>query len=348
MNRIILIATAFLLQSCSDAVVEVVEKPPMVVQLSTAKLTQVSAGYEFPATVTAVKSVDLKFEVSGRLIFENLTEGSEVKKGQVLARIDPAPFERRVAESQIRLEDAVRNLQRIEEIFKKNVVSQRDLDDAKSQFSIAEIALATAKQDLSYSTIIAPFDAVVGARYIENNSYIVAGDTLANLQDRSELYFTFEVPERIMTANSGNRNVKATARIIGQEDNVFDIHYVEHKTTPDPVTQTYGVTFAIDGKVTNLFYPGSRATVNILSQEQEKEALLIPINSLVGDKDAGFSVWLYQASSQSVELVNVEVSALQGQFAIISSGIKSGDQVVSAAVNQMREGLKVRAYKAGK
>lgn len=346
MNRIFILAAVFVLQACSESTEVKQEVAPVVVQLSSAQVTSLANNYEFPAFVSAVKNVDLKFEVSGRLIFENLIEGSKVKKGQILAKIDPKPFQRKVEESRIRHEDAQRNLKRIKDVFEKNVASQRDYDDAKSQFSITKIALENAEQDLSYCTIRAPFDAVVGARYIENDSLIRSGDSLANLQDRSELYFTFEVPERIMTANVGNRDVKASAHIIGQEDNVYDIHYVEHKTTPDPITQTYGVTFALKGEVANAFYPGSRAIVNIMPNNNSERALLVPLSALVGNSDAGFSVWRLNEQDSKLTQVKVNVSKLHGEYALLSSGIKAGDKVVSAAVGQMREGLLVREYKA--
>ncbi|MGB1261551.1 MAG: efflux RND transporter periplasmic adaptor subunit [Cognaticolwellia sp.] len=347
MNRILILTVMLMLQACTEPkAITNVSAAPKVVQLSPATLTDIADDYEFPATVSAVKSVDLKFQVSGRLIFERLIQGSEVKKGQVLAKIDPAPFQRKVEESRIRHEDAQRNLKRIKDIFDKNVASQRDYDEAKSQFSITKIALENAEQDLSYSTISAPFDAVIGARYIENNSLIRVGDTLANLQDRSKLYFTFEVPERIMTANAGNRDVKASAHIIGQEDKVFAIHYVEHKTTPDPITQTYDVTFALDATVTKLFNPGSRAIVNIKSNSRQAQALTIPLNALVGNSDAGFSVWRFNQSENNLTQVEVVVSQLQGEYALLSSGLNPGDKVVSAAVGQMREGMTVKEYKA--
>ena len=346
MKRIFILAVALILQACSEPAEVVKSQEPVVVQLSAARLTNLANDYEFPATVSAVKSVDLKFEVSGRLIFEGLVEGSAVKKGQVLAKIDPAPFQRKVEESRIRHEDAQRNLKRIKDVFEKNVASQRDYDEAKSQFSITKIALENAQQDLSYCTIKAPFNAVIGARYIENNSLIRSGDTLANLQDRSELYFTFDVPERIMTANAGNRNVKASAHIIGQEDKVFDIHYVEHKTTPDPITQTYGVTFALDGDATKLFLPGSRAIVKVKDNSSYQQALVIPLNALMGSSDSGFSVWRFNQTQNTLTKVKVTISQLQGEYALITSGLSSGDKVVSAAVSQMREGLKVREYKA--
>ncbi|MBA6291549.1 efflux RND transporter periplasmic adaptor subunit [Colwellia sp. MB3u-70] len=346
MKRIFMLGAVILLQACSEPTEVTKEAAPVVVQLTSARLTSLVNDYEFPATVSAVKSVDLKFEVSGRLILERLVEGSEVKKGQVLAKIDPKPFQRKVQESRIRHEDAQRNLKRIKDVFEKNVASQRDYDEAKSQFSITKIALTNAKQDLSYCTIRAPFDAVIGARYIENDSLIRTGDSLANLQDRSALYFTFEVPERIMTANAGNRDVKATAHIIGQEDKIFDIRYVEHKTTPDPITQTYGVTFALDGEIAKSFYPGARAIVNIKQNNSHSQTLIIPLSALVGNNDSGFSVWRFNQVQNSLTKVKVKVSKLKGEYALISLGLSRDDKVVSAAVGQMREGLIVREYKA--
>jgi RND family efflux transporter MFP subunit len=341
-----MLGAVILLQACAEPTEVTKEVAPVVVQLTSAQLTNLVNDYEFPATVSAVKSVDLKFEVSGRLVFESLVEGSEVKKGQILAKIDPKPFQRKVQESRIRHEDAQRNLKRIKDVFEKNVASQRDYDEAKSQFLITKIALTNAKQDLSYCTIRAPFDAVIGARYIENDSLIRTGDSLANLQDRSALYFTFEVPERIMTANAGNRDVKATAHIIGQEDKIFDIRYVEHKTTPDPITQTYGVTFALDGEIAKSFYPGSRAIVNIKQNNSHSQALIIPLSALVGNNDSGFSVWRFNQIQNNLTKVKVKVAKLKGEYAVISLGLNSDDKVVSAAVGQMREGLIVREYKA--
>ena len=342
----LLIIIVLLLQACSEAKTS---KPlsatqPVVVQLSKVKLTNTVTNYEFPARVSAVKSVDLKFQVSGRLIFENLTQGSMVTKGQVLAQIDAKPFKRQVAESKIRLQDAERKMKRIKDLFAKKLVSQREYDDAKSQLSIRKIALENAKQNLSYCTIAAPFDAVIGARYIENNSFVRSGDILANLQDRSALYFSLAVPERIMTANAGQRDFKATAHIIGQEHNVFALHYVEHKTTPDAITQTYEVTFALDGKATNIFYPGSRAIVNIIKHNQQARSLLIPVNALMGNAEHGFSVWLYQEESQTITARKVVLKHIENNFAVIASGVNADDKVVSAGVSQLREGITVKAY----
>ena len=95
-----------------------------------------------------------------------------------------------------------------------------------------------------------------------------------------------------------------------------------------------------------MFYPGSRAIVNIKETHSQIQALVIPLNALMGSRDDGFSVWRLNQAENSISQVTVEVSQLQGEYALISSGLNNGDKVVSAAVGQMREGLKVREYEA--
>lgn len=356
MNRsfFVLPLTLFLLagvQSCSKQEVQVEVSKPTVVQLHQIRQASENAEYEFPATVSAVKNVDIKFEVSGRLISVNLAEGHQVKKGELLAQIDPAPFERKVEENRVRHDVAVKEFNRIKNLFHTGAASQSLLDNAESQFEITKIALANAKQDLSYTQVTAPFDAFISKRLIENNSYIGAGDSIASLQDRSKLYFSFDVPERIITKNAGNKEVEAKAYVIGRPDQVFDLHYVEHQTTPDPITQTYAVTFAIDNKDGLILTPGARAIIKVSALDNKQHGLILPITALAGDKEGGFNVWLFDSSANAVTKKLVNVLKLEADYALIQAEYKgvrlnAGDKVVSAAVSQMSEGLLVKEYKA--
>ncbi len=344
------ILTCFLLglQGCSQESGVPQLKNPRVVQLFEVVERADNMSYEFPATVSAVRNVEIEFEVSGRLIEANLVEGSQVPKGQVLAKIDPTPFERKVEESYIRHDVAIKDLKRIKTMHKRGAASQSMLDNAESEFEITKLALANAKQDLSYCQIKAPFDAYVAERFIENNSYIRAGDSIATLQDRSQLYFSFDVPERLVTRNAGNKDVEAQAQILGRPERIFDLHYVEHQTTPDPITQTYTMTFAINQHDGVILTPGARAIVNIKSKTHQTSGLIVPLSALLGNKESGFDVWLYRPNNHSVQKQPVEVIKILEQYAILSTGVKAGDKVVSAAVNQLSEGEVVQEYKAAR
>lgn len=341
-----MISLVLTLQACSEQQTITKSKQPLVVQLQTVEAASKEAIYEFPATVSAVKNVDIKFEVSGRLIATDLVEGSQVAKGQLLAKIDPKPFERKVKENKVRHELAIRDLDRIAKMNKKGAASQSMLDNATTQFEITKLELANAKQDLSYTEVTAPFDAFVARRLIENNSYIRAGDTVANLQDRSKLYFTFDVPERLVTQNAGNTDIEAVAYVIGRPEQMFKIHYVEHQTSPDPVTQTYPVTFAIDNNDEFFLTPGARAIAKITLKQNHIDGFVIPVSALVGQKSGGFSVWLFNQETQMLTQQAVDVVEMFDDYVLIRSGVTTGDKVVSAAANQMSEGIVVKEYKA--
>ncbi|MGJ8679546.1 efflux RND transporter periplasmic adaptor subunit [Paraglaciecola sp.] len=335
-----------LLIGCTEEVTVVSDTSPIVVQTFAAVTKKNNQAYEFPAVVSAVKDVELRFEVAGRLISTDLIKGKRVEKGHVLAQLDPAPYKRKVKDKQVRHEVATNDLKRIEALYKKGGVSHSAYDSAKSLFETTLLDLNNAKQDLSYTKIVAPFDGFVSDRYLENNSYVQVGNSIATLQDRSSMYFSFDVPEKIMTIHSGNKNVSATAQIIGLEDRVYDIHYVEHETTPDPITQTYNVTFAIDNTQETQLIPGSRAMVTVQPLLGSGNITAIPISAVFGDAKAGFAVWLFDNQQSVVNKRVIKISTFVDKLAVVSNGLAEGDKVVSAGITHMREGLAVREYKA--
>ena len=112
---------------------------PTVVKLSAVTSIDNGNTFRFPATVSAVKTIDVRFEVTGRLVQLDMPTGSIVKAGQLLAMIDPVPFERRVLEKQTKLTQAERELTRVASMFSKSLVSPSNMDDAKTSLELARI-----------------------------------------------------------------------------------------------------------------------------------------------------------------------------------------------------------------
>lgn len=345
MKQWIFIGLIILCQSCSESEVVEVKEEPVVVQTFTVVEKPSNDAYEFPAVVSAVKNVELRFEVAGRLIATDLVKGRKVEKGQVLAQIDPAPYERKVKDREARHELATNDLKRIETLYKTGGVSPSAYDNAKTQFETTLLDLNNAKQDLSYTEVTAPFDGFVSDRYVENDSYVQVGLSIATIQDRSSLYFSFDVPERVMTLNHGNKDVLATARIIGVEDQIYTIHYVEHEATPDPITQTYNVTFAIDNAKETLFIPGSRAMVTIETKVSKAHVIAVPVSAVFGDSESGFAVWWFDEAQSRVTKKTVTVNGIFDKYVLIGTGLAAGDKIVSAGVTNLRDNLLVREYK---
>ncbi|WP_342806238.1 efflux RND transporter periplasmic adaptor subunit [Alteromonas sp. M12] len=343
--RFLLALSVVLLSACGEE-----SQPQNQVEKRVVKLTPVmSASIQdqstFPAVVSAVKTIDLSFEVTGRLIQTDIVAGEKVKKGHLLASLDPKPFERRVKEQQTRLQQADRELSRIVSMFDKKLVSQSNLDDAKTEYELAEIDLSNAQQDLAYTKLHAPFDALVAKRLIDNNSFVTAGQSIAQLQDVSRIYFNINVPERLLSANQGREIFRAQASILGNPDKWYDLVYVEHSTQPDAVTQTYQAVFALEGQNQIQVTPGARAIVNVTVETPNSNGnLLIPFRALVGSDDEGFFVWRYLAEIQSVEKVPVEVLSVEDAVVVIDGPLNEQDFVISAGAAQVHAGMKVEPY----
>lgn len=332
---------------CSDPVKKpVAESKAKYVKLAPAKPVPTFDEFTFPAVVSAVKTVNLSFEVSGRLVQMDIVPGSEVNEGHLLATIDRQPFERRVDEQQTRRDQARRELDRIQRMFNQGLVSQSSLDSAKTAFELAEIDLQNSKQDLSYTRLTAPFDAQVSERLVENNSVVNAGQPIARLQDVSKIYFNIHVPERLLTANIGRGIKRARASLATARNQWYAVEYVEHRTQPDPVSQTYEVVFAMQPQAGMTVTPGARAVVKVeLTGTPYPDALVIPVKALIGSQEEGFTVWVYDPTSRTVNPTSVTVVHIQDELAVIHSELTAGQQVVAAGASQMREDIIVLPYR---
>lgn len=322
------------------------DQAPRYVKLATVTDVPNLDEFSFPAVVSAVKTVNLSFEVSGRLVQMDLVTGSDIQEDKLLATIDRKPFQRRVDESKTRLEQAQRELSRIEKMFAQNLVAQSSFDSAKTTYELAVIDLKKAEQDLSYTQLYAPFDAKVSQRLVENNSFVSAGTPIARLQDVSKIYFNINVPERLLTANIGRGIKQASASLATDQSQWFPVQYVEHSTQPDPVSQTYEVVFAMEPREALPLTPGARAVVKVALQGSTfPEGLIVPVKSLVGKENTGFSVWVYDEDNQTVALQSVTVKHIQDDFAVVGNTLTVGQKVVAAGATKMRANVKVLPYK---
>lgn len=342
--------TFFTLAACTPEKSETSEPDsPRYVKLADVSNIPNFDEFTFPAVVSAVKTVDLSFEVSGRLIQTDLVTGNDIEKGKLLATIDRKPFERRMEESKTRLEQSERELNRIEKMFSQKLVAQSTLDSAKTSYELAMLDLKNSEQDLSYTQLYAPFDAKLSQRLVENNSFVAAGTPIARLQDVSKIYFNINVPERLLTANLGRGIKQASATLATNRSQWYPVSYVEHSTQPDPVSQTYEVVFAMEPRDELPLTPGARAIVKVsLQGSMYPEGLVVPVKSLVGDEHNGFAVWIFDKATSRVTKQAVNVKHIENELAIIEGDISLGQRVVSAGATKMTADMKVLPYKGEK
>lgn len=189
------------------------QQPPPDVVVEAAKSENLPLEFEYPARTAGFREVQVRAQVSGILQERTYREGSQVKQGQVLFRIDPRPYQAALArakgalaQEQARYRQTERDLKRIRELQRKGFASESELDNAVSNFeqSKANIEAARAelqsKQiDLDYTTVEAPISGITSKESVSEGSLMVAGDPnsslLTQITQLDPIYVNFAAPD---------------------------------------------------------------------------------------------------------------------------------------------------------
>ena len=149
----------------------------------------------FPGTLDADTGVDLSFEVGGRIIDFPVVRGQQVKKGDILAKLDDSDYKNQVKDAQAQLDLAESTLSRTKKALEINAVSQEDYSKAKASRDAAKAQLAIAKKSLDDTVLRAKFTGTVSETYVDNYDTINSGTRILKLQDMSILNLDVQIPE---------------------------------------------------------------------------------------------------------------------------------------------------------
>jgi multidrug efflux system membrane fusion protein len=305
--------------------------------------------------------VDLAFQVGGPLIELPVEEGQEVKKGQLLARIDPKDFQTNLRNAEGQLGKATAALQlaqteydRVVRIREKDAgaVSQAMVDRRREGVNKAEAdiqslkaAVDAAKDQLSYTYLRAPFSGVISKRYVDNYQEVRAKQPIVSLDDISSLEILVDVPEIVMASVREGGPVRAVAEFAAAPGKEFPLTMKEYATRADPRTQTYQVTLEMARPKGINILPGMTATVHGSASVEERgnDGFVIPAIAVFAD-EAGIShVWVVDKETMKVQKRKVKTGDLTGTAGIqILEGIGSGERIAITGVAQLREGMQVR------
>lgn len=199
------IALALLLAACGPV------EPPVVDQaVRPAKLFRVGAHtesttHEFVGRVDAAQTLDIAFEVDGALLELPIREGEAVAKGALVAALDPTEFQLAEREAQVQMRFAAQDLDRKSALLRERGISQAAVDDARAQFDLSQVRLAQARERLAKSSVVAPFDAFVARRYVDNRTRVRVGDKVARLSDLNELKVVASVRQDLVATVTPDR-----------------------------------------------------------------------------------------------------------------------------------------------
>jgi membrane fusion protein (multidrug efflux system) len=344
--------------------------PPAAVTVATLKV----ASREVPVLIEAVgrtegsKEVEVRARVSGILEKINFTEGTLVKAGAPLYRIDPAPFEialsqarAALSQEQARREQASRENERLRDLAGKRAISQREADDAgtvlkssAATLSAAEAKVREAALNLSYTTVTAPVAGVTSRSVRSEGSLVTAGGAdslLTTLSQTDPLWVRFGISDSEYETLRGGADAAGKG---GTRNNAVKlvlpsgkIHPVAGKlnfagSTVDSKLGTVQLRAEFSNPDLSLL-PGQFVRAQVVAGIQQ--AILVPQTAVL-QGEQGRYVWAVGPESKAV-LRPVETGAWLGADWIIKKGLKDGDVVILDNLLKVRPGTPVKPMEPG-
>ena len=326
------------------------------VVLERVAMTNTTTGRQYPGTVKASRTAKLAFRVAGPLFRVNIKPGDVVKQDQILMQIDPQDYEDkiRVLEAQkagvvAQLDTANLDFARIETLFKKKVIPEVDHDHAKNSVrtlasSVAAIdaQLLIARHQLAYTSLKAPYDAIITAQLIENYEMVQPGRVVVGLHAIDPLEIEIKVPENEIISHGPRRGATALVSFPARPDRHFQILLSEWNTEADPITRTYAMVFTLQAPKDFMVLPGMTAEVVWSTPKGDDSGITIPAKALVTDSSGESSVWVYDDASSTARKKKVEVGGLNGASRIvIKKGLAIGDRIVIEGGDFIRSNMKL-------
>ncbi len=293
---------------------------------------------EANGSVVANEYVELHPEVSGRLVYLNVPEGTKVQQGTVIARINDADLQAQLNKTKVALDLAQKTEERLRKLLAVNGVNQADFDIALNAVNGYKADLVYTQSLIDKTILKAPFTGVIGLRQVSLGAYLSPTIVIATMQQLDKIRVDFTLPEEyssmIKKGNSVDVQIDAGSSKMAKA--------VVIATEPQVSTATRNLKVRAllkDGKVN----PGAFVKVYIAANKSAK-SILIPTNSIIPD-DKNKQVVLVRGGKAA--FVNVETGARQASNIEVVKGIKEGDSVVVSGLlfARPKSQLKVRKVK---
>ena len=304
----------------------------------------------FSGVVKGRYETDLAFQVGGKIISRNVQVGSTVRAGDILMSIDSKDIveQNKNASAQVsatfaQMKLAESNLERYSELYKADAISAATLDQYKTQYDATvanyNSAVAQAEQSnnaLDYTNLSANADGVISMINAEVGQVVSAGQTVLRLTGTDELEVEINIPEN-----------KISEIIIGQtceinfwaNDKIISGRVREISPTADSNSRTFPIKISIENIPENILL-GMTANVAFTEKNFNTQEIILPISAIYQTGNTP-QVWIVK--DDKVTLKNISTADFENNFVKVR-GLSSGDIVVVAGVNKLREGQPVKIF----
>jgi multidrug efflux system membrane fusion protein len=330
--------------------------PAVTVGVATAEKADVPVVVEALGTVTPLATVKVRSQVNGTLQQVLYKEGQMVRKGDVLAVIDPRQFEMAVQQAtgqrmkdEAQLQAARVQLERYRTLLKQDSIARQDVDTQEATVKQLEGALVvdranegTARLNLGYTRIVAPVSGRVGLRPVDVGNYVSTSDAngVATITQLSPIDVQFAVPQDQAPALQQNANATMQAQALDRtRSTVIDTgNFASLDNQIDPQTGTVKAKARFDNTKLALF-PAQFVNLR-LNVQTIKGATVVPVAALRHGNNGDY-VFVLNAAEHTVSMRPVKAGQATVDKVQIASGLQPGERVITEGADRLRDGSRV-------
>jgi multidrug efflux system membrane fusion protein len=331
---------------------------PTPVGLAAATKGEIPVVIRALGTVVPLQTVNVKTQITGQLIKVEFKEGQMVKQGDLLAVVDPRPYEVALQQAigqqqrdEALLKNAQTDLERYRKLVAQDSIARQQLDTQQSlvrQYEAAlvidQAAVDAAKLNVTYTKIIAPLTGRIGLRGVDQGNYVTMGDatSICVIIQVQPISVIFSIPEDALppVRERLKAGAKLEVRVLDRaQKNELAVGQLDtHDNVIDTTTGMVKLRGVFDNKDESLF-PNQFVNVRLLV-DTVKGATVVPVAAIQRGTPGTF-VYLAKADD-TVEVRVVELGATDGDRVQVTSGLQVGDQVVIDGTDRLRDGAKIR------
>lgn len=302
---------------------------------------------DFSGIVEAIEYVTLAFRVDGQIIRLPVIEGERVKKGQLIAAVDPRDIALQYAAAQAAYETAAAQLERNKRLLSRQAISTQEYEISRASYQKAKSAYELSANNMRDTQLTAPFDGTIEQRLVENYQRIHSGEGVVQLVNTRQLRIKFTLPDAYLYLLQA-QNPRFTVSFDAFKGPAFHAKLEEYL---DISTDGTGIPVSIlidDPTFDRNRYkvqPGFTCNIQFsadIGPLVENKWTLIPLSALFSESE-GNQKYVWVVNNQKVHRREVEVQAPTGEAQVlISNGLKPGEKIVTAGVYQLIEGQTIK------
>lgn len=284
-------------------------------------------------SIEANESVELSTEATGIVTEIYIDEGNRVNRGELLVKINDSELQAQLQRASFRLNLAEQREERQRRLLERGGISQDDYDATLNEVNVLRSEMQLIDAQIEKTEIRAPFNGIVGLKYVSPGSYIGPGTRIASLQEIDPVKINFSVPERYLAKVSPGDQILFNVQGV---DSTFtgEVYAVEPRI--ETQTRTLQVR-AISQNDDELLYPGAFANIELILDEID-DALMIPTIAIMPELNRQK---VFVIRDGAVEQVFISTGIRTSSKVQVLSGLERGDVIMTTGLLQATPGMQV-------